>query len=348
MSVQTVFGKVDKDDLGIVSPHEHIFIDMKVFFSHPEEIGAKNYAYEKVSIEKLGVLKRNPFAMVDNVQMMDEQTQFEELMYFKYAGGRTVVDATNVGLGRDPELLQRMAGKTGLNIVVGSGYYVNHSVPKYALDKTVEEIEEEIVNDVLDGIGHTGIKAGIIGEIGVSHIMYPFEERSVTASCRAQERTGRPLSIHINPWSTKGIEAMAIVERHKLDYTKVAICHSDIENNEDYIFRILDKGVFMELDNFGKEMPTDYWDCKPGSGRFCSDWDRVHLMKKMIDRGYVDQMLISCDVCFKQSLHSYGGWGYDHVLKHIVPMLKEIGVTQEQVDQMLIYNPAKFLDVKDD
>lgn len=344
MPVMTIGGKVDASSLGIVSPHEHLFIDMSVFFSEPEEISMKTVSRGKVTIDKLGILKRNPFAVLDNVQMMDFETQYNEILYFKRAGGKTIVDASTVGLGRDPALLQQLAAKTGLNIIMGAGYYVEGAQSKQALALDAEEIEEQIVREVTRGIGHTDVKAGIIGEIGVSHIMYPFEKQSLTAACRAQNRTGAPLMIHINPWSERGIEAMDIVKDHGIASEKVVICHIDVENREDYIFRLLDMGVFVEFDNFGKEMATDLWDVKPGSGRFVTDWERVHLLKKMLDRGYEKQILVSCDVCLKSLLHAYGGWGYDHVLTHIVPMLREVGTKQEQIDLMLIDNPARWLD----
>lgn len=345
MAIQTVLGPIEKKDLGVVTPHEHIFIDMKVFFAESEEIGAKNVAYDKVTIDKLGILKRNPFAILDNVRMMDEATQCDELMYFKYAGGRTVVDATTFGIGRDPELLRRVAVKTGLQVVVGAGYYVQPSLPAAVLDKPEADIEEEIVLQVEKGIGHTGIRAGIIGEVGVSHILHPFEEKSLRASCRAQRRTGAPLLIHINPWSTQGRAAMRIVSQYGVPPEKVVICHVDVENREDYILELLGQGVFIEFDNFGKEMATDLWDCKPGSGRFATDWERVRLLKNLVDKGYAGQILLSCDVCLKQLLHAYGGWGYDHVLVHIVPMLEEVGVGREHIDAMLVDNPARWLDV---
>ena len=301
-------------------------------------------AHGPVTMEKLGVLKRNPFAVLDNVQLMDYETQKTEIQYFQAAGGRTVVDASNHGLGRDPELLRRIAVETGLNVITGSGYYVEGAQSPAALELTVEQMEEDIVRDLTVGIGHSGIRAGYIGEIGVSHILFPFEKKSLTAACRAQKRTNAPLMIHINPWSTQGLQAMEIVEAHSIDPKKVVICHSDVEDREDYIFQLLDKGVYVEFDNFGKEMSTDRWDVKPGSGRFVTDWDRVRLLKKIVDRGYGSQMLLSCDICLKSLLHAYGGWGYDHILAHIVPMMDEVGITQKQIDDMLIRNPARWLD----
>lgn len=344
MSCMTVLGKMDCRDLGIVTPHEHIFIDMSVFFQEPEEISAKVMAHGPVTIEKLGKLKCDPFAVLDNVQLMHYETQKAEIQYFQYAGGRTVVDVTNHGIGRDPELLRRISVETGLNVICGAGYYVEGSQTAANLELTVEQMEEDIVRDIEVGIGHTGIRAGVIGEIGVSHVLFPFEKHSLTAACRAQRRTNAPLMIHINPWSTQGLAAMDIVEAHGIAPEKVVICHSDVENREDYIFRLLDKGVYIEFDNFGKEMNTERWNIRPGNGRFVTDWERVHLLKKIIDKGYTKQLLFSCDVCLKSLLHAYGGWGYDHVLTHIVPMLDEVGVTAAQLEEILIHNPARWLD----
>ena len=344
MSVMTVLGKMDAKDLGVVTPHEHIFIDMSVFFTEPEEIGAKQLAYSPVTIDKLGILKRNCFALLDNVQMMDYDTQKQEIEYFKLAGGKTVVDASNIGLGRDPELLRRISIETGLNVIIGSGYYVEGAQKPETLELTIEQMEENIVREFEYGIGHTGIKPGFIGEIGVSHIMMPFEKKSLIAACRAQKRTGAPLMIHINPWSTQGREAMEIVKEHGIDPKKVVICHADVEDREDYIFDLLEMGVYVEFDNFGKENDVEPWDIYPGNGPFVTDRERVALIKKIIDRGYVKQLLFSTDICLKSLLHSYGGWGYDHVITHILPALRYKGVTEEQIEEIMVHNPARWLD----
>lgn len=344
MSVMTVNGTIDAKELGITTPHEHIYIDMEVFFAKPEEIGYKNIAYLPVTIDKLGVLKRNPFALKDNVVMTDEKTQTDELMCFKKAGGRTVVDATTIGLGRDPVLLRDMAALTGLNIIAGAGFYVEGAQSNETKEMTIVQLEDQIVRELQIGIGHTSIQAGIIGEVGISHIMTEFERKSLIASCRAQKRTNAPLMIHINPWSTEGLEAMKVVSEEKVDHTRIVICHIDVENRKDYIYRLLDMGVYIEFDNFGKEMFTDRWDCKPGSGRFVTDWERVLLVKELVDKGYTNQLLFSCDICLKTLLHSYGGWGYDHVLTHIIPMLDEVGVSNSQIERILIDNPGRWLD----
>ena len=118
----------------------------------------------------------------------------------------------------------------------------------------------------------------------------------------------------------------------------------DVENREDYIYALLQKGVYVEFDNFGKEYYIRREVRNSGYGLFVHDTERVTLLKKLIDDGFVNQLLLACDVCLKNLLHKYGGWGYDHILTHILPMLREIGVTDEQIDEILVHNPARWLD----
>ena len=346
MAVQTVLGKINPSELGIVLTHEHVVLDRAPATVEPEEIGARNLFHSKLTMDKLGIVKRNPLAILDNLQIMDENSQVEELMQFKYAGGKTVVDVTSGGVGRDPQLLRRVALKTGLNIIAGAGYYIESFLPKSVLSRTVAELEEEIIKQVTVGFDHTDIIAGVIGEIGVSRVMTPFEENSLTASCRAHARTGVPLSIHVNPWAPAAFEAMEVIEAHSADPEKVTICHVDLVTDEDFLIRLLDKGVFLEFDNFSREVTRDLKHCTPEVGRFLPDWDVLRMIKKLIDRGYGRQILLSMDICLKHMLRAYGGVGYAHVIANLVPMMKELGITQAQIDEILIHNPARWLNVK--
>ena len=125
------------------------------------------------------------------------------------------------------------------------------------------------------------------------------------------------------------------------------ISHIDVENRKDYIYELLRKGVYVEFDNFGKEYYIRREVRNSGYGLFVHDTDRVSLVKKMIDDGYLRQILLSCDVCLKNLLHTYGGWGYDHVLSNIVPMMQDEGITDEQIEIMLKENPADWLCTKE-
>ena len=346
MSIQTVLGKIEKDALGIVLPHEHVYINSIVNIPVPEEIGARNLFFEKVTMDKLGYLKRDPLAMLDNLQMFDEQTQYDEIMFFKYAGGKTIVDQTTLGMGRDPQLIKRMAIRTGLNIIAPAGFFTEGVTPKEVIGRSEKELELEIIDQLRNGFPHTDVKAGVIGEVGISEYMTPFEIKALAASCRAQVETGAPLSIHVNPWAPRAYEVMEIIEEHKVDPSKVVICHLNMNNDIDYIKGLLDKGIYIGFEDWGRDITRDLKHCRYGLGRFLSDWENLDLLKKILDMGHVKQMLISMDVCRKQMQRTYGGWGLNHILTNVIPMMKEVGITQTQIDEMIIHNPARWLDVK--
>lgn len=129
MPIQTVCGPIEKEELGITSTHEHIFIDLTCFYTE-KSLGAVQGATDKVAMNNLGILNRDPYALRDNLLLDNEELQLEELLRFKEAGGRSIVDATTVGIMRQPEKLRRTAQATGLNIIAGTGYYVGST---YAL-----------------------------------------------------------------------------------------------------------------------------------------------------------------------------------------------------------------------
>ena len=124
---------------------------------------------------------------------------------------------------------------------------------------------------------------------------------------------------------------------------KICISHIDVENREEYIYALLKKGVYVEFDNFGKEYYIRREVRNSGYGLFVTDVQRVTFLKKLIDLGYLNQILLSNDLCLKQMLHTYGGWGYDHLLTNIVPMMEEFGITDAQIHTLLVENPANWL-----
>ncbi len=346
MGIMTVRGMLSEGELGIVSPHEHVFIDLSSFFTDKKVKRCKDASEDKVTMDKLGVLANDPYALRDNLIIDDEAVQTAELGYFKEAGGCTVVDATTEGIVRRPEALRRVSEATGVNIVMGAGFYVRDSHTDFVRNATEEELTECMLRDIYDGINGTDIKAGVIGEIGVSEYFDENEHKVLRAAGIAAKKTGYPILVHINPWTTHGVEAADILLGLGVSPEKITICHIDVENRRDYIGELLARGVFIEFDNFGKEYYVPESSRRLGYGPFVNDTDRVKLVRELIDGGYLNQLLISCDVCLKSLLCSYGGHGYAHVLENIVPRLYEEGVTREQVSVMLKSNPARFLNVK--
>ncbi len=342
MKVQSVTGPLERKDLGVVSPHEHVFIDISAFYQKREIKDFDNSENVKVAIENLGVLNRDPYALKDNLKMMDFDVQQKELTYFKRAGGNTIVDCTTNGIGRNPENLKKISENTGVNIIAGAGYYVASTHPAELHNMTLEQIADTIVHEVEVGLDGTSIKAGIIGEIGIESFN-DDEHRILHASGIAQQKTGVGVNVHINPWTVNGIEAADILLQENVPADKICISHIDVEGKLDYIKALLDKGVYVEFDNFGKEYYVDRDARREGYGLFITDIERIRLLKSLIKDGYLDQIFLSCDVCLKTLLRTYGGWGYDHLLRNLVPVMLEEGITQKEIDTMLIKNPADFL-----
>ncbi|WP_214628090.1 phosphotriesterase family protein [Paenibacillus agaridevorans] len=344
MSVMTVTGKVAADQLGIVLPHEHAFIDLRALIPRPQAISEVRLSQEKVSLSNMGRLQRNPYAVLDNAVLDEEDVAIEELLSFKKAGGKTFVDLTLRDIGRDPALLAGLSHATGVYIVAGCGYYVHATHPPDMEQRTIDEIAEEIDNDIRYGMEGTTIRAGIIGEIGTSAILHPNEQKTLIAAAIVQQQSGLGVHVHTDLWARRGLEVINLLTEHGAEPGKICINHIDVDIHLDYLKALLDRGATIEFDNFGKEFYADHRHKSVLKGLFARDIERVRTLKALIDDGYLKQILISNDVCLKIGLHRYGGWGYDHMITNIVPMMLDEGITMEQIDTLMIANPAAFLD----
>jgi len=345
VSVITVQGVMDLDKLGIISPHEHVLVDIRNQFGEFKEASKRVLSEKKVGIRNLDVLSRNPYAVKDNLVLNDIKVAEEELLRFKKAGGNTVVDATNIGLGRNAKALRDISRSTGINIIAGCGYYTYDTHPEYMDNKTIEDIKNEILTDIKEGINGTGIRAGVIGEIGTSERIHPNEKKVLVASAKAQVETGVAIIVHTFPWGKRGLEVLDILSKSGAKLNKVCICHIDVEIDLEYCKDIIKSGAYIEFDDFGKEYFIDKRYRGFAGGVFARDIERVRAVRNLISSGYLSNILISCDVCLKTLLHRYGGWGYDHILTNIIPMMREEGITEKQVDILLRENPRRFLDI---
>lgn len=345
MSVMTVNGKIEKQKIGIALPHEHVFIDLRSLVKSGESLSDRGLWEEKVNIANLDRLSRNPYAVRDNLILDDEGIAGLEVAKAKSSGYDTIVDVTNIGIARDAEVLRRISQNQGVNIIAGCGYYVNTTHPGFLETATIEEITENIINDLTVGIDETDIKAGIIGEIGTSEKVYPNEHKVLVASAIAQQQTGVAIMVHTYPWGRTGNDAIDILFQKKVDAKKIAIAHVDVNMSIEYMYSLLKRGVYIEFDNFGKEYYTDPGTANFAPTRFATDVERVAILKRLIAEGYSKQILLSCDICLKTLLHSYGGWGYDHIMTNILPILLCEGVSEDDIRQIIERNPQDFLDV---
>jgi phosphotriesterase-related protein len=349
MAIITVQGLINSDEAGLVLPHEHILLDLTNQYREFPEASKVSWAHEKVSLENRDILARNPLALKDNLLIDDVECAEKEVLRFKKAGGDTIVDVTNRGLGRDPDSLYGISRSTGVHIVAGSGYYYHDTHPEDMNEKTAEQIRDEIVRDISVGIDETEIRAGVIGEIGISEEMHPDEEKVLIGVAQAQASTGVGVQVHIFPWNPKGfplgLEALKILTQNGADVHKVSINHVDVamDINLDYIKTIAEKGAFVEFDNFGHEFYVDRRSRKFLPGPFATDVQRIKAIVSLIEADFLKSILISSDICHKSLLHRYGGWGYDHVPYNVIPMLHEFGLNNEQIRTITRENPCRFL-----
>ena len=340
---QTVLGAIDTGDMGVTLTHEHLLCDASFMFVEPEDTSQKELAYAPIRIENLEWIKRNQNRCLDNLRLLNEELAVAELNHFKEEGGGTVVDMGNIGLGRDPKGLARISRETGVNIIMGAGYYVGSSHPPELAGKTEDDITDEIVHDITVGVGDTGIKAGILGEIGCSYPLKDTEVKVLGAVARAQETTGVPVNIHPGQSQTSPIEIIELLRDNGGDINHTVMSHVGNRhgNDVDLTSELAETGCFIEYDSFGNAQNPIKLPNKIIYG--LSDWERIGCIKHLIDQGYLHQILISHDVFNKTDLRHYGGFGYDHVLTTVVPLMRMRGITDLQIQIMLEKNPRHML-----
>ncbi len=339
----TVTGPVGADSLGITLSHEHLFIDLRnqfVEFSDPEK---RRVSHEPLRMDNLGVVTRNPYGIKDNLVLDNLQFAVAEAERFKKRGGATIVECTSIGIRRDPAKLRELALGTGLNIIAGCGYYTSDTHPPEMDSWSPAQIADHILRDMTVGIDGTGVKAGIIGEIGTSNPIHPNERKNLLAAALAFKATGAGIQVHTFPWAQEGLEAVIILVMEGVDPAKIVICHLDVDINLTYIQALLEMGVFVEFDNFGKEFQINSADRRFAGGVFARDIERVRAIKLLLEKGYEKQILVTNDICLKCMLHHYGGWGYDHILNNIVPMMLDEGISSQSIDAFLKDNPKRWL-----
>lgn len=333
--IQTVLGEIKEKDLGVCSSHEHIFIDMRGCVDITGDEG--KYFYDKVTMENRVELFAAPYGILDNALLSGVDDAVEEMRYFKEYGGDTVVDCTLDEIGRDPLLLREVSEKSGVNIIVGCGHYYHKAHFDYVKNASVDILAEEMRRDILVGIGDTNIKSGVIGEIGTSAIMREDEKKVLRAAGIVGKETGKGIHIHTDLYTENGNEIIDILTREGVSPEKICIDHVDVLLRPDYIRSLLDRGAYVEFDDFGKEFYTSK------KTRFAYDLERVELLRTLIDEGYEKQILVCNDICLKTMWKKYGGLGYAHILRTVRDMVLDAGISDDTYYSILTDNVRNFL-----
>jgi phosphotriesterase-related protein len=343
--VQTVLGPIDSDSLGITLYHEHLLTSLVAWYEEPEEASEKEMARQPVSTENLWWVHAHRPNNLDNCQLDDEQIAIDEAMQFKLNGGNTIAEVSSIGLARDPLGLKHIALATGLNIIMGSGYYIGASHPPELKTMTEDDITEGIIRDIMVGVGETGIKAGIIGEIGCSRPLQEEEKKVLRASAKAQRQTGAPLMIHPAFDDEITLEIVNILREAGADLSHTVICHVNVYAlKPETLRKIADTGCYLGYESFGNLGYPHLL-----HGRLLEhrcDLDYLDAIAELIADRYLDNILIAHDICFKDFLTIYGGNGYAHILRNVMPVMRVRKFSEEQIQAIMVENPKRYMQFK--
>src|SRR5215212_4134671 len=301
--IRTVLGPISPEQLGICMVHEHLVIDAWDMWPVP------NYSL-----------------IVDDVDLV-----IEEVQAYRAAGGDTIVDVTNIGLGRDPLALREISRATGVQIVMGCGWYRERVYPTYIQEKNADELAAMLVSEIKEGVDGTGIRPGIIGEIGTERkFITPAQERVFRGVARAHLQTGAPISTHTTHWGELALEQLDLLEEEGVDLHHVIVGHLGDRRDISMILPVAERGAFLGIDNIG------YHD-------YQKEERRAQNVINLCEAGYRAQVLLSMDIATLNDLQRYGGKGFDYLLLRYIPLLRELGATDEDVQALLVDNPQRAL-----
>lgn len=352
-TIITVEGPIEPGALGTTLTHEHMFIDtVDAWYAPPTDGTDAAIARRPVAVGDLHYIYLHSTGHADNLRLDSYEEAKEEVLPYLRAGGDTVVDVTPKGVGSDPRAVRGLARETGLQFVHGTAYYTIASHPDRVADMTAEELEAEFVSDVREGIDDTGVRAGIIGEIGLSGDIHDQEERVFRAAARAARRTGAPLSVHPplfheQPGSWWGLEVLDMAAEEGLPPEQVILCHQDLDDvvdhpdEFDHQLAAADRGAFVEFDCWGWEFDNIAF-----NHAFPSDNWRIRATLELVDAGHADRLLFSQDVWTKIERKAYGGFGYDHILTNVRPRLRARGLDGDVLETILVDNPRAALTIR--
>lgn len=335
--VMTVDGPVDASTIGVTLVHEHLHIDARPLLARVH--GYEGAGTAAISSETAAEARWNPGASPDNYDLTDVELIGEELAFFVAAGGRTIVDVTPVGLGRSPLALRRIARAAGINVVMGSGFYLEATHPQGVRDATPEQLAAGLVEEFRAGADGTGIRPGIIGEVGTGTVLQAGEAKVLRAAAWAQATIGASVSVHLHPWSKIGHDVLDVLFAERARPERIVLGHlNPAAGDLSYLRSLLDRGAFGAFDLLGFDHSL------LAVGRYPpSDHDVVATIHQLMLDGYGERLLVSHDVGVRTRLHRFGGWGYDHILRHVVPLMRRQGLGDKDVTRLLVDNPRQVL-----
>jgi phosphotriesterase-related protein len=333
--VQTVLGPVAPAALGVTLMHEHLLCDVT-----PPELAARGLPDVEITLSNVFDIRHNWCLHYGNHILRSVDDLVDEAALFRAAGGGTIVELTTTGMKPDPVGLSAISARSGVHVVAGCGTYIESFAGEALTAKSVDALAHEMICAVREGFGETGIRPGIIGEIGISDPWTAAEQRALQAAAVAQEETGASVNVHPgrDPASPSRIIGLFRSMGGRPD--RLVLSHMDRTiMSEDGLLPLLDAGSVVEWDFFGIE--SSYYPFAPID--LPNDGMRLDLILRLVTRGYRDRIAVSHDICTKTRLVRYGGHGYSHLLVNVVPVMRRKGFSEEDVEALFIGTPARLL-----
>jgi phosphotriesterase-related protein len=336
--VQTVLGLIDPGELGTTLMHEHILWDIR-----PPTLRADGVDQgPEIDLCNCWKINYGQIKAPRNAVLSCEATASREITELREAGGRSVVEMSCGGLAPDPDGLARVSRNSGVQIIMGCGHYVDEYQDPANTTRHVEDFAGEIVSQVLEGAWGTGVRAGIIGEIGCQAPWTDLEKRVMAGALLAQADTGAAVNVHPGRDPDQPQQVADFVRAHGGEIGRVIISHIDRTIfDETRLLRLADSGVVIEFDLFGRE--SSFYGLSDID--MPNDASRLALIRLLIEHGHLDRVVISHDICSRTRLSSFGGHGYGHIFSNVLPMMRRRGFSQAEIDAILVHNPRRLLTI---
>ncbi|AIO19405.1 hypothetical protein KQ51_01529 [Candidatus Izimaplasma bacterium HR1] len=280
--------------------------------------------HEHLTID-LSRIKNDPDTILDNIE--DTISEFKNL----YKNGvRNILDVTNHEMGRNDDAIIQIQKETGINIITSTGYYKDPFLSQEFIGKSVDELAQDFITELVNGFESSLQKPQVIGEIGTSkNEMTVNEEKLFHASSIAQKKTNCVIYTHTT-LATYALEQISYFQEKEVDLSKVIIGHVDLSGDQNYIVKILETGVNVGFDTIGKI-------------NYMKDEVRAEILKHIQDIGRIDQVVLSLDITRKSHFKKNNGIGYNYLFTDFIPLLKKYGVTDQSIETMLKHNPNRLL-----
>ncbi len=338
--ILTVLGPIDPADAGPALLHEHLLNDIERMVPEPTEPEARRLFHQPVTLEHLGEIlwSREGMLSKDNIDQGSIELRADELTRYRAVGGGTLAEVSAIGLRHDARELPELSRRSGIHIVAGSAFFVEALTPPESLERSIEQLAAVLIGEHRSGIGDSGVRAGFLGEVGTGAPVMPFEERSLRASVLAMHETGMGMMVHTDPWAKAGLDVVDILEDAGADLSRVVIGHLNPTLPDiGYHRAIAERGAVLGYDLCG-------YDIVQRPGRFpARDWETADAVATLVGEGHGARIILSMDTALKTDYVRYGGWGYGHVLSHMVPLLRERGLDDGTIRTITTDTPARIL-----